>query len=101
MPLSVIPTFAVMHWANFTLNNMSLLGLSLVIGILVDDAIVEIENIVRHMNMGKKPYRAALEAADDSWAGGGATTFAALSSSFLPGGVHGVAFPASSSSSSV
>src|ERR1700723_549487 len=65
MPLSLIPAFAVMKVFNFTLNNMSLLGLSLVIGVLVDDAIVEIENIVRHMNMGKTPFKAALEAADE------------------------------------
>ncbi len=65
MPLSLIPAFAVMKVSGFTLNNMSLLGLSLVIGVLVDDAIVEIENIVRHINMGKSPYKAALEAADE------------------------------------
>lgn len=65
MPLSVIPTFAVMKLAGFTLNNMSLLGLALVVGILVDDAIVEIENIVRHIAMGKNPYDASLEAADE------------------------------------
>lgn len=65
MPLSIIPTFWVMTWLGYTLNSMSLLGLSLVIGILVDDAIVEIENIVRHIHMGKKPYQAALEAADE------------------------------------
>lgn len=65
MPISVIPTFATMKWVGFTLNNMSLLGLALVIGILVDDAIVEIENIVRHIHMGKTPYMAALEAADE------------------------------------
>lgn len=65
MPMSVIPTFAMMKVAGFTLNNMSLLGLSLVIGILVDDAIVEIENIVRHIHLGKDPYNAALEAADE------------------------------------
>jgi hydrophobe/amphiphile efflux-1 (HAE1) family protein len=65
MPMSVIPTFFVMKWAGFTLNNMSMLGLALVIGILVDDAIVEIENIVRHIAMGKTPYQAALEAADE------------------------------------
>lgn len=65
MPMSVIPTFAIMKMLGFTLNNMSLLGLSLVIGILVDDAIVEIENIVRHIHMGKDPYNAALEAADE------------------------------------
>ncbi len=65
MPLSLIPTFAVMHYAGFTLNNMSLLGLSLVIGVLVDDAIVEIENIVRHTHMGKSPFQAALDASDE------------------------------------
>jgi HAE1 family hydrophobic/amphiphilic exporter-1 len=65
MPLSLIPAFAVMKVAGFTLNNMSLLGLSLVVGVLVDDAIVEIENIVRHMNMGKKPFKAALDASDE------------------------------------
>ncbi|MBX3074661.1 efflux RND transporter permease subunit [Candidatus Obscuribacterales bacterium] len=65
MPLSLIPTFAVMKVAGFTMNNMSLLGLALVIGVLVDDAIVEIENIVRHMSMGKKPFQAAFDAADE------------------------------------
>lgn len=65
MPLSVIPTFAVMKAVGFTLNNMSLLGLALVVGILVDDAIVEIENIVRHIQMGKSAYAASLEAADE------------------------------------
>jgi hydrophobic/amphiphilic exporter-1 (mainly G- bacteria), HAE1 family len=65
IPLSVIPTFAVMKWAGFTMNGMSLLGLALVIGILVDDAIVEIENIVRHLRMGKKPFEAACDAADE------------------------------------
>ena len=65
IPLSAIPTFAVMKWAGFTLNGMSLLGLSLVIGILVDDAIVEIENIVRHLRMGKKPFEASCDAADE------------------------------------
>jgi len=65
MPLSLIPTFAVMEAFNFALSGVTLLALSLVIGILVDDAIVEIENIVRHMRSGKKPYRAALDAADE------------------------------------
>ncbi len=65
IPLSVIPTFAVMQWAGFTLNGMSLLGLALVIGILVDDAIVEIENIVRHIRMGKPAYQASIEAAEE------------------------------------
>ena len=64
IPLSAIPTFAFMHFMNFSLNSISLLALSLVAGVLVDDAIVEIENIVRHMRMGKSGYQAALDAAD-------------------------------------
>ena len=64
IPLSAIPTFAFMNWMGFTLNSISLLALSLVAGVLVDDAIVEIENIVRHMKMGKSGYQAALDAAD-------------------------------------
>ncbi|HUA88624.1 MAG TPA: efflux RND transporter permease subunit, partial [Steroidobacteraceae bacterium] len=65
IPLSAIPTFAVMYWMDFTLNSISLLALSLVAGVLVDDAIVEIENIVRHMRMGKSAFQAALDAADE------------------------------------
>ena len=65
IPLSAIPTFAFMQWMDFTLNGISLLALSLVAGVLVDDAIVEIENIVRHARMGKTPYQAALDAADE------------------------------------
>jgi hydrophobe/amphiphile efflux-1 (HAE1) family protein len=65
LPLSVLPTFWAMSALGFSLNLVSLLALTLVTGILVDDAIVEIENIVRHMRMGKSPYRAALEAADE------------------------------------
>ncbi|MBY0613183.1 MAG: efflux RND transporter permease subunit [Beijerinckiaceae bacterium] len=65
LPLSIIPTFWVMSTLGFSLNLISLLGITLVTGILVDDAIVEIENIVRHMRMGKSPYRAAMEAADE------------------------------------
>ena len=65
LPLSVIPTFWVMSLLGFSLNAVSLLAITLVTGILVDDAIVEIENIVRHMRMGKSPYRASLEAADE------------------------------------
>ncbi|WP_022709942.1 efflux RND transporter permease subunit [Pseudochrobactrum sp. AO18b] len=64
MPLSILPTFAAMYLLDFTLNSISLLALTLVIGILVDDAIVEIENIERHIHMGKRPYIAALEASD-------------------------------------
>ena len=65
IPLSALPAFAFMSWMDFTLNQISLLALSLVAGVLVDDAIVEIENIVRHIRMGKSPYRAALDAADE------------------------------------
>jgi multidrug efflux pump subunit AcrB len=65
IPLSAIPAFAFMQWMDFTLNSISLLALSLVAGVLVDDAIVEIENIVRHMRMGKSGYQAALDAADE------------------------------------
>ena len=64
IPLSAIPAFAFMHWMDFSLNSISLLALSLVAGVLVDDAIVEIENIVRHMRMGKGGYQAAFDAAD-------------------------------------
>ncbi len=64
IPLSAIPTFAFMQLMGFSLNSISLLALSLVAGVLVDDAIVEIENIVRHMRMGKSGYQAALDAAD-------------------------------------
>ncbi len=65
LPLSIIPTFAVMYWFGFSLNLITLLALSVVVGILVDDAIVEVENIVRHLRMGKKPIDAAREAADE------------------------------------
>jgi multidrug efflux pump subunit AcrB len=65
IPLSAIPTFFFMQMMGFTLNQVSLLALSLVAGVLVDDAIVEIENIVRHMRMGKTGYQAGLDAADE------------------------------------
>jgi multidrug efflux pump subunit AcrB len=65
LPLSIIPTFWALDMMGFSLNLVSLLGITLVVGILVDDAIVEIENIVRHVKMGKSPYRASLEAADE------------------------------------
>ncbi len=64
IPLSAIPTFAFMQWMDFSLNGISLLALSLVAGVLVDDAIVEVENIVRHMRMGKTGFQASLDAAD-------------------------------------
>jgi hydrophobe/amphiphile efflux-1 (HAE1) family protein len=65
LPLSIIPAYWVMDSLGFSLNLVSLLAVTIATGILVDDAIVEIENIVRHMRMGKSPYRAALEAADE------------------------------------
>jgi hydrophobe/amphiphile efflux-1 (HAE1) family protein len=65
LPLSILPAFWVMDVLGFSLNMISLLAITLSTGILVDDAIVEIENIVRHTRMGKSPYQAALEAADE------------------------------------
>ena len=110
LPLSIIPAFAVMYLFGFTLNAVTLLALSLVVGILVDDAIVEIENIMRHLRMGragppqadhpppggglsvaksggqivpKTPYQAAMEAADEIGLAVIATTFT-LIAVFLP-----------------
>jgi multidrug efflux pump subunit AcrB len=83
LPLSAIPTFAAMYLMGFTINIVTLLSLSLVIGILVDDAIVEVENIERHLLMGKKPYQAAMEAAAEIGLAVVATTFA-LIAVFLP-----------------
>ncbi|HTJ07701.1 MAG TPA: efflux RND transporter permease subunit, partial [Caldimonas sp.] len=83
LPLSVIPAFWVMSLLGFTINVVTLLALSLVVGILVDDAIVEIENIMRHLGMGKRPYAAAMEAADEIGLAVIATTFT-LVAVFLP-----------------
>lgn len=85
MPLSLIPTFWVMDITGQSLNVVSLLALSLTIGILVDDAIVEIENIVRHIRDGKAPYPAAIEAADEIGLAVMATT-ATLVAVFAPTG---------------
>jgi multidrug efflux pump subunit AcrB len=65
IPLSLLPTFAAMQWMNFYLDQVSLLALILVIGILVDDAIVEVENIERRIQNGQRPYEAALYGADE------------------------------------
>ncbi|MFA5899669.1 MAG: efflux RND transporter permease subunit [Hyphomicrobium sp.] len=79
LPLSLLPTFGVMYLLNESLNNISLLGIALVVGILVDDAIVEIENIVRHMRQsGKSAYEAAIEAADEIGLAVVATTFSII-----------------------
>lgn len=83
LPLSIIPAFAGMYLAGFSINVVTLLSLSLVVGILVDDAIVEIENIMRHLRAGKTPYQAAMEAADEIGLAVIATTFT-LISVFLP-----------------
>jgi multidrug efflux pump subunit AcrB len=83
LPLSAIPTFFVMYLMGFTVNVVTLLSLSLVVGILVDDAIVEIENIMRHLRMGKTPMQAAMEAADEIGLAVIATTFT-LIAVFLP-----------------
>ena len=83
LPLSVIPAFAGMAWLGFSVNVVTLLALSLVIGVLVDDAIVEVENIVRHLRMGKSPLQAAIDAADEIGLAVIATTFT-LIAVFLP-----------------
>ena len=83
LPLSVSPACIGMQLLGFSINIISLLALSLVIGILVDDAIVEVENIVRHLRMGKTPYQAAMEAADEIGLAVVATTFT-LVAVFLP-----------------
>ncbi len=86
IPLSAIPTFWFLDLMGFTLNFLSLLALSLVAGVLVDDAIVEIENIVRHMRMGKTAYQAAMDAADEIGLAVLATTMAIVAV-FLPVGM--------------
>lgn len=65
LPLSIIPTFLFMNYLGFTLNVVSLLALTLVVGVLVDDAIVEVENIVRHLGYTKSPIEAAINAAKE------------------------------------
>jgi len=83
LPLSVIPAFLGQYLFGYTLNMVTLLSLALVVGVLVDDAIVEIENISRHLRMGKSPMQAALEAADEIGMAVIATTFS-LVAVFLP-----------------
>jgi multidrug efflux pump subunit AcrB len=83
IPLSCVPAFWFMDLMGFTLNGVTLLALSLVAGVLVDDAIVEIENIVRHMRMGKSAYQAAIDAADEIGQAVVATTFSIVAV-FLP-----------------
>ena len=89
LPLSAVPTFWVMDLLGFSLNLVSFLALTLATGILVDDAIVEIENIARHIRMGKSPYRAAIDAADEIGLAVIATTLTIVAVfvpvSFMPG----------------
>ncbi|MEW4449587.1 efflux RND transporter permease subunit [Qipengyuania sp. JC766] len=86
IPLSAIPTFWFMDLLGFNLNQLSLLALALVAGVLVDDAIVEIENIVRHMRMGKSAYQASIDAADEIGLPVVATSFCIVAV-FLPVGL--------------
>ena len=86
IPLSAIPTFWFMDLLGFNLNQLSLLALALVAGVLVDDAIVEIENIVRHMRMGKTAYQASIDAADEIGLPVVATSFCIVAV-FLPVGL--------------
>lgn len=86
IPLSAIPTFWFMDLLGFNLNFLSLLALALVAGVLVDDAIVEIENIVRHMRMGKTAYQASIDAADEIGLPVVATSFCIVAV-FLPVGL--------------
>ncbi len=95
LPLSIIPTFIVMQYLNYTLNGMTLLALALAIGNLVDDAICMIENIDQHLQMGKTPWRAALDGAKEIGLAVVATT-ATIVAVFMPvafmGGITGQFF---------
>ncbi|MEM1279085.1 MAG: efflux RND transporter permease subunit [Cyanobacteria bacterium P01_H01_bin.152] len=95
LPLSIIPTFLVLQWFGYTLNSMSLLGLTLAVGNLVDDAIVEIENVERHIHMGKPPLQAALDSTSEVGLAV-ITTTATIVAVFIPvafmGGIPGQFF---------
>jgi len=95
LPLSIIPTFAIIHWMGFSLNTLTLLALAVVVGILVDDAIVEVENIVRHKHLGKSVREAAEDAVSEIALAVMATTMA-LVVVFMPtslmSGVSGLVF---------
>lgn len=95
IPLSILGTFIVMNQLDYTLNSLTMLGLILAIGILVDDAIVDLENIHRHIAMGKKPMQAAFDATDEIGLAVVATTFTIVAV-FIPvafmGGIPGMFF---------
>lgn len=88
IPTSVISTYTFMNMMGFSLNFMSLMALSLVVGILVDDAVVDLENIFRHIEMGETPYRAAIKATDEIGLAVVATTFSIVAV-FAPVGFMG------------
>ncbi len=95
LPLSIIPTFAIIYWMGFSLNIITMLAITLVIGLLVDDTIVEVENIVRHLRQGKNPFQASMDAAVEIGLAVVATTMT-LVAVFLPtafmGGIPGLFF---------
>ena len=95
LPLSIIPTFGIMYWLGYSLNTLTLLALAVVVGILIDDAIVEIENIVRHKRMGKTILGATKDAVNEIALAVIATTLT-IAVVFLPtsltGGVTGLFF---------
>lgn len=95
LPLSIIPAFAVMYLADYSLNTVTLLGLAVVVGILVDDAVVEVENIARHLHQGKPVWDATVDAVNEIALAVVATTFT-LVAVFLPTalmtGVAGLVF---------
>jgi multidrug efflux pump subunit AcrB len=95
LPLSIIPTFLVLKSFDYTLNSMTLLALTLAVGNLVDDAIVEIENVERHIRMGKRPFKAALDSTQEVGLAV-LTTTATIVAVFLPvafmGGIPGQFF---------
>ncbi|HEY0892399.1 MAG TPA: efflux RND transporter permease subunit [Cellvibrio sp.] len=95
LPLSIIPTFAIMYWADFSINTITLLAMAVVVGVLVDDAIVEVENIARHQHMGKSVKQATVDAVNEIALAVVATT-ATLVVVFLPtammSGIPGLVF---------
>jgi len=95
LPLSIIPTFAIMSWADFSINTITLLAMAVVVGVLVDDAIVEVENIARHQHMGKSVKQATIDAVNEIALAVVATT-ATLVVVFLPtammSGIPGLVF---------
>jgi HAE1 family hydrophobic/amphiphilic exporter-1 len=88
LPISIIGTFLFMNMFGFTINMITLMALSLCVGLLIDDAIVVRENIVRHVQMGKAPYQAAMEGTQEIGLAVLATTFSIVAV-FLPIGFMG------------